>query len=210
MKGITITSIAALLALSLAACGTWRTGGVQGEKDSDGGLNAAQNSNRPATGARDVRQAVKDVQQPVEEIKQQVADTQGAKRHGKGVKRSTTGMRQDVKQQGAGFELQIIETRVDYGANGCIPSRCEDPELQVVETRDVEQLTIDVMRPTEDAEVVSKRVSVKVEELSVEPMDQENVKDLSDWPRAREIYLAVPERQVCPTPYWGWVELRVQ
>jgi hypothetical protein len=205
MKGITITSIATLCALYLAPYDPSRTGG-QGEKDSAGGLNAAQGYNRLATDARDVKQSVKNVRQHVIKVKQRITDTRVAKRHGKGAKRSMTYVRQDVKQQVADREFQVIETRVDYGADGCATSRCEGRELRVVETPGAEQLTIDVMRPTKDI----KAVSVEFEELSVEPMDVEYVRGSSVWAPARGIYLAVPERQECPTPYDVRVELNVQ
>jgi len=65
MKGITITSVAILLALYLSACSPSGTVGERGERNSAGGLNVAQDNNRPVTGANDVKQPVKDVQQPV-------------------------------------------------------------------------------------------------------------------------------------------------
>jgi hypothetical protein len=117
-----------------------------------------------------------------------------------------TGRRQDVKQQGADIELQVVETRTDYGASGCIPLRCEDLELRVIETPVAEQVTIDARRPTEGV----RAVYVEIEELSVEDMDVEYVEGSSDWSPAREIYLAAPERQECATPYGVWVELRVR
>jgi hypothetical protein len=180
MKKIAIAIIGILIALYLAAYRPWRTGG-QGEKDSASGLNAVQDSSRQATGARDVKQSVKDVQQPVKGIKQQVTGAQGAKRPGKAVKRSTVGMRRDVNQRDA------------------------DLEVRVIETRDVEQLTVDVARPTEDVEVIF----VEFEETSVEPRYIEDVKGSSDWPPAHKINIAVPERQECFTPY-VWVEIRGQ
>jgi len=106
-----------------------------------------------------------------------------------------------VKQQGEDLKYQVIETRAEYGASGCIPLRCDDLEPQVIERPEVEHLTITVMQPTEDIE----SVSVKVERLSVEPMDVEDMKDSSDWSPAREINLAAPERQKCPTPYKVWL-----
>jgi len=99
-----------------------------------------------------------------------------------------TGMRQDMNQQGADFEFQVVETRVDYGANGCVPLLCEGRELQVVETPVAEQVTIDVRRPTEGA----KAVYVEVQEQSMEPIDVEYVKGSSVWAPARGIYLAAP------------------
>ena len=104
MKKIAIAIIGILLALYLAAYGPWRTGG-QKEKDSAGGLNVAQDSRRPATGAQDVQPRVK-------EGKQRVTDAQGAKRHNKGVQRSTAGMRRSVERRGADLEVQVIETPV--------------------------------------------------------------------------------------------------
>ena len=208
MKRIMITIIAIiaiLLALYLAAYGPWRTGGRQVEKDSAGGLNVAQDNNHPVTDTKDVKQPVKDVQQPVNEVKQRVTNAHGAKRHGKGAKRSMTGGRH-VKQQGADPKHQVIETRADYGASGCIPLRCEDLKLQVIEAPEVKRLTITVMQPTEDIEAVS----VKIKRLSVEPMDMEDIKDSSDWSPAREINLAFPERQKCPTPYKVWIGLSVR
>ena len=184
MKKIAITVIGILVALYLAAYRPWRTGG-QGEKDSAGGLNVAQDSSRPATDARDVKQSVKDVQQPVKEIKQRVTNAQGAKRHDKGVKRSMAGMRLDVKQRGA------------------------DIEVQVIETRGVERLTIDVTRPTEQVEVIFIESEREFEEPSVEPMYIEEMKSSSDWPPAHRINIAVPERQECSTPYVR-VEIRGQ
>ena len=184
MKKIAITVIGILVALYLAAYRPWRTGG-QGEKDSAGGLNVAQDSSRPATDARDVNQSVKDVQQPVKEIKQRVTNAQGAKRHDKGVKPSMAGMRLDVKQRGA------------------------DIEVQVIETRGVERLTIDVTRPTEQVEVIFIESEREFEEPSVEPMYIEEMKSSSDWTPAHRINIAVPERQECSTPY-VWVEIRGQ
>jgi hypothetical protein len=180
MKKIAFTFIAILLALYLAAYRPWRTGG-QGEKDSTGGLNAAQDGSSPATGALDVKQSVKDVQQPVKAGKQRVTGAQGAKRHGKGIKRSMAGMRRDVKQRDADLEVQVIETQA------------------------VEQLTIDVTRPTEGVEVIY----VEFEEPSGEPRYIEDMRGSSDWPLAHRVNVAVPERQECSTPY-VWVELRGQ
>jgi hypothetical protein len=201
MKKMAIILIGILVALYLAAYRPWRQGG-QGEKKSAGGLNVAQDSTRPATGAQDSNQPVKGVQRPVKEVEHRATSVQGAKRHGKGAKRSMTGGRQDVKQQDADLELQVIETRADYGANGCVPLRCEGRKLRVVETRDVERLTVDVMRPAVGADAVY----VEVQAPSVEPTDVEYVEYSSDWAPAREIYLAAPERQECPTPYEVWVE----
>jgi hypothetical protein len=184
MKKIAITLIGILIALYLAAYRPWRTGG-QGEKDSAGGLNVAQDSSRPATGAPDVNQSVKDVQQPVKEIKRRVTGAQGAKRQGKGVKPSMAGMRRDVKQRGA------------------------DLEVQVIETRDGERLTIDVTRPTEYVEVISIESEGEFEEPSGEPMYVEDMKGSSDWPLAHRINIAVPERLECSTPY-VWVEISGQ
>src|SRR5262245_42812825 len=113
LKGITIGVIGTLLALYLAVYTPWRTGGRQGEKDSAGGLNVAQDGNSPATGSRDVKQSDRDVRRPAKELKQRVTDTQGAKRHDKNVKRSTAEMRQDMKQHGEDLELQAIETQDD-------------------------------------------------------------------------------------------------
>ena len=158
MKRIAITSIAILVALYLAAYRPWRTGG-QGEKDSTGGSNVAQDSSRPATGARDVNQSVKDVQQPVKEGKQRVTGAQGAKRHDKGVKPSMAGMRRNVEQ------------------------RAEDLDVQVVETPVVEQLTIDVGRPTEDVEVISIESEGEFVEPSSEPVYVEYMGGSSDWTR---------------------------
>ena len=92
MKKIAIATIGILVALYLAAYRPWRTGG-QGEKDSAGGLNVAQDGRRPAAGAPDINQSVKDVQQPVKEVKQRVTEARGAKRHGKGVKPSMAGQK---------------------------------------------------------------------------------------------------------------------
>src|SRR5262249_46501197 len=176
MKKIAFTLIAILLALYLAAYRPWRTGG-QGEKDSTGGSNVAQDSSRPATGARDVNQSVKDVQQPVKEGKQRVTDAHGAKWHGKGVKTSMAGMRRDGKKRNA------------------------DLEVRVIETRDAEQLTIYVRRPTEDVEAGF----VEFEEPSVEPVYIEDRNGSSGWPMAHRIDVAVPAPQECSTPY-VWVE----
>src|SRR5262245_6498937 len=111
MKGITITSVAILLALYLSACSPSGTVGERGERNSAGGLNVAQDNNSPVTGANDVKQPVKDVQQPVKkEVKQRVTGAQGAKRNDKGAKRSMTGGRH-VKQQGEDLKYQVIETR---------------------------------------------------------------------------------------------------
>jgi len=177
MKKIAIAIIGILLALYLAAYGPWRIGG-QKEKDSAGGLNVAQDGSHPATGARDVNQSVKGVQQPVKEDKQRVTNAQGAKRHDKGVKPSMAGIRRNVEQRGA------------------------DLEVQVIETPDAEQLTIDVRRPTEDVEAVF----VEFEEPSVEPTYIEDMGGSSDWTPAHRIDVAVPEPQECSTPY-VWVEL---
>jgi len=184
MKKIAIALIGILVALYLAAYRPWRTG-EQGEKDSASGLNVAQDSSRPATGAPDVKQSVKDVQQPVKEGKQRITDAQGAKRHGAGVKPSMAGMRRDVEQRNA------------------------DVELRVIETQDVEQLTIGVTRPTEYVEAVSIESEREFVEPSREPMYIEDIKGSSDWPQARRIYIAVPEPQECSTPY-VWFEIRGQ
>lgn len=184
MKKIALTLIAILVALYLAAYRPWRTGG-QKEKDSTGGLNVAQDSSRPATGAPDVNKSIKDVQQPVKEVKQRVTDARGAKRHGKGVKSSTAGMRRDVKQRGPDIEVQVIETQA------------------------VERLTIDVTRPNEYIEVISIESEGEFEEPSVEPMYIEDMTGASDWPTARRIDIAVPAPQECSTPY-VWVEFRGQ
>jgi hypothetical protein len=209
MKGITITTVTSLLALCLGVYGPWRTGG-QVEKYSAGGLNAAQDVNRLAADARDVKQPVKYVQQSVKEVKQRVTYARGAKLHDKSVRSSTAGLRQDVKRQGADVELRVVETRVDYDANGCVTSRCGGRELRVVETPDVERLTVDVMRPAEDVEVVSEEVFVEVEEFSARPTAVEYVRDARPWPPARATYLAVPERQECPTPHDVRVEFSVR
>jgi hypothetical protein len=180
MKKIAITLIGILLAVFLAVYRPWRTGG-QREKDSAGGLNAVQDSSQVATGARDVRQAINDVKQPVKRIKQRVTKAQGAKRHGKGVKPSTAGMRRDVNQRDADLEVRVIETQA------------------------VEQLTIDVTRPTEDV----KMISVEFEETSWEPVYIEDMKGSSDWTPAHRVNVAVPAPQECFTPY-VWVEIRGQ
>lgn len=184
MKKIAIILIGILVALYLAVYRPWRTDG-QGEKDSTGGLNVAQDGSRPATGALDVKQSVKDVQHPVNEGKQRVIDAQGAKRHGKGVKASTAGIRRDAQQRVAGIELQVIETQA------------------------VERLTIEVTRPTEDVEVISIESEREFEAPTGEPMYIEDMKGSSDWPPAHRINIAVPEPQECSTPY-VWVELRGQ
>jgi len=184
MKKIALILIAILVALYLAAYRPWRTGG-QDEKDSAGGLNVAQDGRRPATGAPDVKQSVKDVQQPVKEVKQRTADAQGAKRHGKGVKPSTAGMRRDVKQRGSDLKLQVIETQA------------------------VEQLTIEVKRPTEYIEVISIESGGEFEKSSGESRYIEDVTGSSDWPTAHRIGIAVPAPQECSTPY-VWVEFRGQ
>jgi hypothetical protein len=176
MKKIAIIFIGILLALYLAAYGPWRTGG-QREKDSAGGLNVAQDGSRPSRGAGDVKQSVKDVQQPAKEVKQQVTDAQGAKRRGKGVKPPMGGMRRNVEQRGA------------------------DIEVQVIETRDAEHLTIDVSRPTEDVEAVF----VEFQEPSVEPIYIEDMGGSSDWTPTHRVNVAVPAPQECSTPY-VWVE----
>src|SRR5262245_22853963 len=181
MKKIAIAIIGILAALYLAAYRPWRTGG-QGEKDSAGGLNVAQDSSRPATGAPDVNQPVKNVQQPVKEVKHRVTNARGAKRPGKGVKPSTAGMRREVKQRGAGIEVQVIETQA------------------------VEPLTIYVTLPTERVEAVSIESEGEFVETSVEPMYVEDVKVTSDWTPAHRIDVAVPAPQECYTPY-VWVEL---
>ena len=180
MKKIAITTIGILLALYLAAYGPWRTGGQKG------GLNVAQDGGHPATGAQDVNQSVKDVQQPVKEGKQRVTNAQGAKRHDKGVKPSMAGMRRNVEQRGADTEVQVIETPV------------------------VEQVTIDVGRPTEDVEVISIESEGESDgefvEPSGEPVYVEYMGGSSDWTPARRVDIAVPEPQECSTPY-VWVEL---
>ena len=176
MKKIAIAIIGILLALYLAAYGPWRTGGQKG------GLNVAQDGSHPATGAQDVNQSVKGVQQPVKEGKQRVTDAQGAKPHGKGVKPSMAGMRRNVEQ------------------------RAEDLEVQVIETPVVEQLTIDVGRPTEYVKVISTESEGEFVEPSVEPVYVEDIYGSSGWPVAHRIDVAVPEPQECSTPY-VWVEL---
>jgi hypothetical protein len=206
MRKIAITLIGILIALYLVVYRPWRTGG-QGEKDSAGGLNVAQDNNPPVTGANNVKQPAKDVQQPVKkEVKQRVTSAQGAKRHRKDASRSMTGRRQAVKQQGSDSELRVVETLVDYGADGCAPLRCEGRELQVIETPGAEQVIIDARRPTGGV----KAVFVEVQKQSAEPMDVEYVEGSRGWTPAREIFLAVPERQDCETPYEVRVELRVR
>jgi hypothetical protein len=180
MKKIALTLIVILVALYLAAYRPWRTGWHE-EKDSTGGLNAAQDGRRPATGAPDVNQSVKDVQQPVKEVKQRVTEARGAKRHGKGVKPSMAGQRRDAKQRGPDLEVQVIETQV------------------------VERLTIDVARPTEYIEVIS----IESEEPTVEPIYIEDRTGSSDWRTAHRVDVAVPAPQECSTPY-VWVEFRGQ
>jgi len=177
MRKIAIISIGILLALYFAIYRPWRTGG-QGEKDSAGGLNVAQNGSRPATGAGNVKQSVKDVQQRAKEVKQRVRGAQGAKPRAKGVKPSMAGMRRDVEQRGA---------------------------VQVIETPYVEQLSIDVTRPTEDVEVISVESEGEFEAPSGEPVYIEDVKVSSDWSLTRRVKVAVPAPQECSTPY-GWVE----
>jgi len=176
MKKIAIAIIGILLALYLAAYGPWRTGGQKG------GLNVAQDGSQPATGAQNVNQSVKDVQQRVKEGKQRVTNAQGAKRHDKGVKPSMAGMRRNVEQ------------------------RADDLEVQVIETPVVEQLTIDVGRPTEDVEVISTESEVEFVEPSVEPVYVEYMGGSSDWTTARRVDIAIPAPQECSTPY-VWVEL---
>ncbi|HEU0185034.1 MAG TPA: hypothetical protein VFS27_06940 [Blastocatellia bacterium] len=204
MRTIAIALIGILIALFLVVYRPWRTNGHV--------LNVPQDNNRPVTGASDVNQPAKDVQQPVKkEVKQRVTDAQGAKRHGKGARRSMTGWRQDVKRGGSDFKLRVVKKRVDYGANVCAQLRCEGREFQVVETPaaeqvTAEQVTIDVRRPTGGV----KAVSVEVQEQTVAPMDVEYVEGSSVWAPAREIYLAAPERQECPTPQAVWVELSVR
>src|SRR5215813_13029000 len=171
MKKIAIAIIGILLALYLAAYGPWRTGGQKG------GLNVAQDGSQPTTGAQDVNQSVKDVQQPVKEGKQRVTNAQGAKRRDKGVKPSMAGMRRNVEQ------------------------RAEDLEVQVIETPVVEQLTIDVGRPTEYVEVISTESEGEFVEPSVEPVYVEDTYSSSDWNMAHRVDVAVPEPQECSTPY---------
>jgi hypothetical protein len=180
MKKIAITIIGILLALYLAAYRPWRTGG-QGEKVSAGDLNAVQDSSQMTTGARDVKQAINHVKQPVKEIKKRVTNAQGANRYGQGVKPSMAGMRRDVNQRDADLEVRVIDTQA------------------------VEQLTIDVTRPTKYV----KMISVDFEETSWEPVYIEGMKGSSDWTPAHRINVAVPAPQECFTPY-VWVEIRGQ
>jgi hypothetical protein len=187
LKGITIGVVGTLLVLYLAVYTPWRTGGRQGEKDSAGGLNVAQDANSPATSApdvkqpaRDVKQPARNVRQPADEVKQRGTSTQGAKWHAKNVKSSTAKMRQDMKWQG------------------------EDVELQDIETQDGEQLIIDVRQPAEDVDAVYTEYEEEFEESFEGPVDTEYMKDSSDWPTAARIYIAVPESQQCPTPYEIW------
>jgi hypothetical protein len=184
MKKIAIATIGILVALYLAAYRPWRTGG-QAEKDSAGGLNVAQDSSRRATGAPGINQSVIDVQQPVNEIKQRVSGAQRAKRHRKGVKASTAGMRRDAQQ------------------------RVADIEVRVIETQGVEQMIIDVTRPTEDVEVITIEFEGEFEAPSVEPVYVEDMKVSSDWPPAHRVKIAVPAPLECLTPY-VWVEVRSQ
>jgi hypothetical protein len=175
MRKIAIIFIGILVALYLAAYGPWRTGGQKG------GSNVAQEGSQPATGAQAVNQSVKGVQQPVKEGKQRVTNAQSAKRHDKGVKRSTAGMRRNVERRGADIEVQVIETPV------------------------VEQLTIDVGRPTEEVEVISIESEGGFVEPSGEPAYVEYMGGSSDWTPARRVDIATPAPQECPTPY-VWVE----
>ena len=176
MKKIAIAIIGILLALYFAAYDPWRSGGQKG------GSNVAQDGSQSATGAQAVNQSVKDVQQPVKEGKQRVTRAQGPKPNGKGVKASMAGMRRNVEQ------------------------REEDLEVQVIETPVVEQLTIDVGRPTEYVEVISIESEGEFVEPSGEPVYVEYMGGSSDWTPARRVDIAVPEPQECSTPY-AWVEL---
>jgi hypothetical protein len=175
MKKIAIAIIGILLALYLAAYGPWRIGGQKG------GLNVTQDGSQPATGAQNVNPSVKDVQQPVKEGKQRVTGAQGAKRHDKGVKPPMAGMRRNVEQ------------------------RAEDLEVQVIETPVVEQLTIDVGRPTEEVEVISIESEGEFVEPAAEPVYIEDIYGSGAWTPARRVDIAVPEPQECSTPY-VWVE----
>jgi hypothetical protein len=175
MKKIAIAIIGILVALYLAAYGPWRTGGQKG------GSNVTQDGSQPATGAQAVNQSVKDTQQPVKEGERRVTGAQGAKLHGKGVKSSMAGRRRNVEQ------------------------RAEDLEVQVIETPVVEQLTIDVGRPTEDVEVISIESEGEFEEPSGEPVYIQYINGSSVWPKAHRIDVTVPEPQECSTPY-VWVD----
>jgi hypothetical protein len=86
-----------------------------------------------------------------------------------------------------------------------VEQRSEDLEVQVIEPPVVEQLTIDVGRPTEYVEVISTESEVEFVEPSVEPVYVEDIYGSSGWTPAHRIDVAVPEPQECPTPY-GWVE----
>jgi hypothetical protein len=87
-----------------------------------------------------------------------------------------------------------------------VGQRAEDLEVQAIETPVVEQLTIEVGRPTEDVEVISVESEGEFMEPSVEPVYVEYMGGSSDWTPARRVEVAVPEPQECSTPY-VWVEL---
>lgn len=190
MKRITITSIAALLAIWLAACSSSWTGSGKGEKDSSGGQNATPSDNRPPPGAQD--------------IKKQVTNTQGAKQTSTDANSSVArGDKQRVKhakQRGKGADRSTAKTRRGVKQQG------EYVELQIIETQDVDEIVIDVMRPAEEI----KAQSVEVIEQPVVPTVIVDTYDEIVIPQARRIYRASPAYPACSTAYEDWVEVRVQ
>jgi hypothetical protein len=190
MKRITLTSIAALLAIWLAACSSTWTGSGKGEKDSSGGPNATPSDNRPSPGAQD--------------IKQQVTNTQGAKQTSIDANSSVTrGDKQRVKyakQRGKGAERSTAKTRRGVNQQG------EYVELQIIETQDVDEMVIDVRRPAEEVEAQF----VEVIEQPVAPTVVVDTYEEIVVPQARRIYQASPAYPACSTAYEDWVEVRVQ
>jgi hypothetical protein len=92
------------------------------------------------------------------------------------------------------------------GMRRYVKQRAEDLEVQVIVTPVVEQVTIDVGRPTEDVEVISIESEGEFVGPSVEPVYIEYTNGSNVWSVAHRIDVAVPEPQECSTPY-AWVEL---
>jgi TolA-binding protein len=189
MKRIMITSIAALLAIWLAACSSSWTGSGKGGKDSSGGSNATPSDNRPSTGAQD--------------IKQRVTNTQGAKQTSNVNSSVARGDKQRVKyakQRNKGAERSMAKSQRRVKQQG------EYVELQIIETQDVDQMVIDVMPPAEEI----KAQSVEVIEQPVAPTVVVDTYEEIIRPQARRIYWASPVYPACSTAYEDQVEVRVQ
>jgi len=178
MKRITIKSIAVLLVLGLAACGSLRTGSTQAQKDSTGGSNVAQVDTRPTPGAQDVNQRATDAR--VTKQRPNNAKSPGA--------------------IGATQHIRFAKAKIRRG----VKKQVEYVEYRIIETEDVAPLAIEVMPPTK----VIKTQTVQVVEPSVAPTVIVDVNETIVRPQARSVYVASPVSPECSTVYGTWVEYR--